>query len=306
MIIREEFALTMVENELKRNITTVIVGTTSREERCKLIKDLFSKLQAKTIAVDYNHEDGLFDISVLTDPFPNSVHISKAQFVSVLANKIGNASENILIDLTSLQHSVIIVLLNSICKSIKPAHLFATYVKPQQYINKDNLGRYVLSSQISEPAGIPGLVRQRQNKEVVIPFLGFEGNRLQNFVDNDNMTYEAIIPVIGFPSEDPEWQFDALRNCMQALETAGPDAVIRKCKSNSIFDALAILDEIKELYPDNNYVLLPLGIRPHTAACGLWAAKNKNARILYDYAVEAEERSAGVGDTIVYHLSRFI
>ncbi len=306
MLIREEFSLALVEEVLKQSVTTVIVGTTSHEERCNRIKELFAETQARIISVEYNHDDGVFTLSVLNEPIPYTTRTNNAQFASVLGNRMNGFSENILIDLTSLQHAVIIVLLNTICKELKPAHLFAAYVKPQRYVNKDNLGHYALSARVSEPAGIPGLIRKRQENEIVIPFLGFEGNRLQNFIDNDNMTYDAIVPVIGFPSEDPSWQFDALKNCMQALETAGPDSVIRKCKSNSIYDAITTLEEIRELYPDNNFVLLPLGIRPHTAACGLWAAKYRNVRILYDYAVEAEERSEGIGDAIVYHLSRFI
>lgn len=306
MLIREEFLLPLLEDELKKNITTVIVGTVSHEERCQKIKGLFAETDARIISVVYDHDTKKFTISVLSDPLSSSARLNSNQFASVLVNRINGFSKNILMDLTSLQHAVIIVLINTICNVIKPAHLFATYVKPKRYINKDNLGHYALSAYLSEPAGIPGLIRKRQDNEVVVPFLGFEGNRLQNFIDDDNMTYDVIVPVIGFPSEDPSWQFDALKNCMQALETAGPDSVIRKCKSNSIFDAIATLDDIKELYPDNNFVLLPLGIRPHTAACGLWATKNKNVRILFDYAVEAEERSEGVGDAIVYHLSRFL
>jgi len=307
MLIREEFSLPLVEEVLKQNVTTVIVGTTSHEERCKRVKELFANTQARIISVEYNHDDGVFSLSVLNESIPSTTtRTTTAQFASVLGNRINGFSKNILIDLTSLQHAVIIVLLNIICKSLKPAHLFAAYVKPQRYINKDNLGHYALSARVSEPAGIPGLIRKRQDKEIVIPFLGFEGNRLQNFIDNDNMTYDAIVPVIGFPSEDPSWQFDALKNCMHVLETAGPDSVIRKCKSNSIYDAIATLEEIRDLYPDNNFVLLPLGIRPHTAACSLWAAKYRNVPILYDYAVEADERSEGVGDAMVFHLSRFL
>lgn len=306
MIIREEYALPLVEKNLLDNVTAVIIGTTSQEERCGKIKDIFQNSNAKIISVDYDNSVERFSVSVLSDRVYNNAHPTKENFAGVFANKISGNTKSILIDLTSLQHSVIIVLLNIICNQIRPAHLFATYVKPQQYINRDNLGYYSFSSQVSEPAGIPGLIRQRKEHEIIIPFLGFEGDRLYNIVDSDNMTYESIIPIIGFPSENPTWQFEALRNCMKALDSACPDTEIRKCKSNSIFDALAVLDEIKELYPDKNFVLLPLGIRPHTAACGLWAAKNKNARILYDYVTEADQRSIGIGEAIVYHLSRFI
>ncbi len=125
MLIREEFSLPLVEEVLKQSITTVIVGTISHEERCHKIKDLFAETRARIISVEYNHEDRMFSLSVLSDPFPATARTSNAQFANVLGNRIDGFSENILIDLTSLQHAVIIVLLNTICNSIKPAHLFA-------------------------------------------------------------------------------------------------------------------------------------------------------------------------------------
>ena len=304
MIVREEYPLSAVEAVLKKDISVVIIGTSSCEERCQKIKDTFQDTGAMIVAVDYKHDEGKFHFSVLTDPLPSTFRPTKERFANLFASKLKGHDKNVLIDLTSLQHPVIIVLLNILFNKIRPAHLFAAYVKPKQYINRDELGKYNLTIGVSEPAGIPGLIRQRKDDEIVIPFLGFEGDRLHNIIED--MTYDSIIPIIGFPSEDPSWQFESLRNCMQVLESACPDAEIRKCKSNSIYDAIATLDEINALYPEKNFVLLPLGIRPHTAACGIWAAKHKNARVLYDYVVESDKRSVGTGDVIVYHLSRYI
>lgn len=304
MIVREEFALSAAEETLKKLVTTVIIGTATRDERCEKIKTVFENTNARVVSVDYDHDLSKFHIAVLNDPVQQKYHPSKDQFAGFFLRAIEGHAKNVLIDLTSLQHVVIMVLLNVLCKQVRPAHLFATYVKPQRYITRDSLGKYSFSTQIFEAEGIPGLIRQRKDNEIVVPFLGFEGDRLQNIIET--MTYERIIPVIGFPSEDPAWKFDALRNCMPVLDNACPDAEIRKCKANSIFDAIQILNEINDLYPEKNFVLLPLGIRTHTAACGLWAASRRNVRIIYDYATESDMRSEGIGDTIVYHLSRFL
>lgn len=304
MNIREEFAFDSVENSLKELITTVIVGPLSQEERCRKIRDAFGGTKAKIISIDYNHDTFSFRISNLNEKVKESYNSPKDKFPDFLSRSIAGYDKNILIDLTSLQHSVIMVLMGVLCNNIRPAHLFASYVKPKRYITRDELGKYNLSTEVSEPEGIPGLIRQRKENEVVIPFLGFEGDRLHNIIET--MTYDTIVPVIGFPSEDPAWQFDSLRNCMAVLNSACPDAEIYKCKSNSIYDAINVIRAISDLYPDKFFVLLPLGIRTHTAACGLWAAKHKNTRIMYDYAIETEIRSEGIGDAIIYHLSRFI
>ena len=303
MKIREEFNLSQLSSFLFSDLTTIITGSLSTDERCNLIKSMFDASGKEIISIDYDSMEEEYTLDIVGDPVPPS-HISKDVFLSVLKTKLSGHERSILIDLTSLQHAVIIVLLNYLCNSIKPAHLFASYVKPERYLERDFLGSYIISSTIFEPAGIPGIIRQQRDNEIVIPFLGFEGARLKNIIEN--MSYESIIPVIGFPSEDPMWQFDALRNCMQVLESSCPDADIKKCKSNSIYDALFLLDNIEEAYPGRNFVLIPLGIRPHTAACGIWASSHKNARIVYDFAVETEKRSDGIGEVLIYHLSRFI
>lgn len=304
-MVREEFSLSAVEKTLKESVTAVIIGTTLQEERCKEIGRIFQSTKAKIIAVDYDHEVERYRISVANDAISRATASTIECFPGFLANKISGYDENVLIDLTSLQHSVIIVLLNILCNQIKPARLFATYIKPERYITRDSLGKYDFTLKVSEPAGIPGLIHQRKSNEIIVPFLGFEGDRLQNIIES--MSYDAIVPVIGFPSEDPAWKFDALRNCMQTLDNMCPEAEIKKCKANSIYDAMATLDEINDLFPGKNFVLLPLGIRPHTAACGLWAATHKrNSRVLYDYVVETTQRSKGIGEAIVYHLSKFV
>lgn len=304
MNIREEFSLSEIDEALLQDVTTIIIGTHQDDARCKYLMDYFSKSKARIISVFFDHETSRFRIAILNDSIPNEVRPNQNQFTEFLAKQIDGYGKSILVDLTSLQHSVIIMLLNTLCTQIKPAHLFAAYVKPEEYSMRDSLGKYYFSENTSEPSGIPGLIRMRKNNEIVIPFLGFEGDRLRNIIEN--MEYDTIIPIIGFPSEDPSWQFDSLRNCMQVLDGICPDVEIKKCKSNSIYDAINMLNEIESLYPGRDFVLLPLGIRPHTAACAIWTSKRKNVRLVYDYPVEAANRSKGIGDVIIYHLSRFV
>jgi len=304
MKIREEFSFLAIEDSLKKDITAVIVGSGTQEDRSKKIANEFMNENVPVVCVDYTYETKKYSVSLLNDPYLFPASPSQSNLPGSLSRALQDHTRSILIDITSLQHPVIIVMLNMLRNHIKPAHLFASYVKPEQYLTRDNFGKYNFSTQVYEPAGIPGLIRQRKDREIVIPFLGFEGDRLQNIVEN--MSYQAMIPIIGFPSENPSWQFESLRNCMQVLESTYPNAEIKKCKANSIYDAVYVLDEIEELYPDGNFVLLPIGIRTHTAACGIWAAKRRNVRILYDYATETMQRSAGIGETIIYHLSRFL
>lgn len=303
MVIREEYPYSKLQDYLKREITAVIVGIDRTEDRCQFIYNEFTG-RVSIIAFGYDHACKKFIIEHLNQTPIQRASVSQSGIAGILSKYLQGGQKNILIDLTSLQHAAIISLLDLLLNKVKPAHLFATYVKPEAYLTRNDMGKYSFSKQIYEPAGIPNLVRQQKEKEIVIPFLGFEGERFQNIIQD--MTFEKVLPVIGFPSEDPAWQFEALRNCRQAIESTFPDAEIKKCKSNSIFDAIDVLNKIEECYPDNNFVLLPLGIRPHTAGCAIWAAPKKKARIIYDYATEVPNRAEGVSEIVAYHLSSFI
>ena len=144
-----------------------------------------------------------------------------------------------------------------------------------------------------------------KNNEIIIPFLGFDGDRLNNILEG--MTYDEVCPIIGFPSDNPYWQYESLRNCMLVLKHTASEQQIRKCKANSVFDALQTLDNILNDYPSKNFVLIPLGTRPHSAACAIFASKHiNNVRIIYDYAQEADICSQGVRSTTIYNVSQYL
>lgn len=151
---------------------------------------------------------------------------------------------------------------------------------------------------------IPGMAARNKSNEVIVPFLGFDGDRLTNILEG--MTYEDVCPIIGFPSDNPYWQFESLRNCMLVLKHTASEQNIRKCKANSVFDALQILDDILSDHLSRNFVLIPLGTRPHSAACAIFASKHKNVRIIYDYAQEAPVCSRGVRSATIYNVSQYL
>lgn len=120
------------------------------------------------------------------------------------------------------------------------------------------------------------------------------------------MDYDEVCPIIGFPSDNPYWQFESLRNCMLVLKHTASEQKIRKCKANSVFDALQTLDGILTDHPSRNFVLIPLGTRPHSAACAIFASRCQNVRIIYDYAQESPVCSRGVRSATIYNVSQYL
>ena len=107
MIIREEFPFSAVEEVLKNDVSVVIIGTSSCEERCQKIHNTFRNTGSMVISVDYKHDESKFYCSILSDPLPTVMRLPKEKFAGIFASKLKGHSKNVLIDLTSLQHSVI-------------------------------------------------------------------------------------------------------------------------------------------------------------------------------------------------------
>ena len=91
---------------------------------------------------------------------------------------------------------------------------------------------------------------------------------------------------------------------MDMLQSEARDVAIHKCFSEGIFSAVNLLEST--ISQDEKIVLAPLGTRPHSMACAIFACRRQNARIIYDFVIENENRAVGISNITIYHLSSFI
>ena len=232
------------------------------------------------MSIDYDLSTKLYSISYTVGGTTTTKRAQFSNVPQVLESMPGISFKNILVDITSLQHSVIMFMMNTLLTKIRVARLFLSYVKPLEYLNRN------------------------KSNEVIVPFLGFDGDRLNNILEG--MDYDEVCPIIGFPSDNPYWQFESLRNCMLVLKHTASEQKIRKCKANSVFDALQTLDGILSDHPSRSFVLIPLGTRPHSAACAIFASRYQNVRIIYDYAQESPVCTHGVRSATIYNVSQYL
>ena len=302
---REEYKLEDMAEFLRQNLTLIIRGSKSIEDRSHYINDYFQETVIPNISIEYDLSTKLYTIQYMVGGIVTTKRSQFSNFSVVLESMPNISFKNVLVDITSLQHSVIMFIMNILLTKIRIAHLFLSYVKPLEYLNRTPSGKYEFYSKTFPAAMIPGMAARNKKNEIIIPFLGFDGDRLNNILEG--MTYDEVCPIIGFPSDNPYWQFESLRNCMLVLKHTASEQQIRKCKANSVFDALQTLDNILADYPSQNFVLIPLGTRPHSAACAIFASKHlNNVRIIYDYAQETDICSRGVRSTTIYNVSQYL
>ena len=133
--------------------------------------------------------------------------------------------------------------------------------------------------------------------------MGFEGVRLKGILETVH-SFEKLIPIVAFPSGTPQWYNVTMWNSMDILQSEGKNLSVYKCYSESIFDAVNLLDKV--ICQDETVVLAPLGTRPHSMACAIFACLHEATRILYDFVIESDHRAIGISEITIYHLTSFI
>lgn len=132
--------------------------------------------------------------------------------------------------------------------------------------------------------------------------LALRVNRLKNIIEGIN-ELKSLKAIVAFPIDTHEWYHTTMWNSMDILSESN-SPIIKKCSSESVFEALHLLETTID--KDENNVLAPLGTRPHSLACAIFATRNDKIRVIHDYAIEHEIRTTGVEKIFIYHLSNFL
>lgn len=303
--IREEFTWQEVNSYLQNHVTTAFVGP-AIDDRSSLFPSIWKSRNCNLVHLSVGRD--LKDIQirrtvkgVLADRRTPPLLPGLRDFLLSIKDDLGV----VCVDTSSLQHPVLMYLTQLLVVDIKPTRLFATYAQPEAYVGKEEIETDLLSEELLGLRAVPGFTRRVRSEPIrLMAFLGFEGDRLAKIVE-DLAQVDKVTPIVGFPSFHPGWQTRSLRNCMRGIESVGATSDIHKCCADSIFAAYDLAAKRK---PPNGYTyaLAPLGTRPHSMACALYASKYPETRLIYDHPVELANRSKGIAVCKAYHLSSFL
>lgn len=302
--VKEEFLFEEVEEYILNNVTIAFVGPRIDERTTAVFNKIEKSIKCVELRYCYDTKriELVPDGDVLLKRTSDGIDFAK---YLIWLKRYGFDYRNVLIDLSSLQGPSIMLLLVALLRNneCKPAKLFTAYARPVKYIfNEDD--RYEFSMSYGEAASIPGLVARRREKETLVTFLGFEGARLREVIGDSQ--YSSVIPVIGFPSDEPKWQFETLKYSKEAIYEQTAQNNIEKCKANSVFDAYLLLEKIVGNSVDN-FVIAPIGTKPHLVAATLFVIKNSNrCRLIYDFVEQKKNQTEGVHSIKVSHLSSYL
>lgn len=302
-MIKEEYNYYDVEDYLISSIDLLISGFPQNEERSKFFYDIWFN-EAKDILlvnIDENevaHMRYIHDRNILYDD-----QFDLCMGLPRILRALGVTERNVLLDLSSLSHVLIMFITKQLLTNVTPRALFAAYIRPEQYKSQSGTIGYGLSEQICAVESVPGFAKRESDNQKLCAFLGFEGIRLKNVLETMH-SIDKLMPIVAFPLGAPQWFNVTMWNSMDVLQSEATNVSVYKCFSESIFDAVILLNEI--VSQEDKVVLAPLGTRAHSMACAIFACHHQATRIVYDFAKENDDRTTGISDIMVYHLSSFI
>jgi hypothetical protein len=303
-MIKEEFDFKDIDDFLYNDVDYLFAGIQGEEERSSFFFNNWNDRKKSIINIYFVNE-----IQVRIICYKNQKCISEKTIdylieLPRILSEYGINGKNILMDISSLDHVLIMCLTRIFITDLHPKKFFAVYIRPEQYCNQS--GGSIDSSLCEKFMGvkaIPGFVRREQSDQKLCSFIGFEGRRLTGILEVVH-DVEIMYSVIAFPSGSPHWYRVTIWNSMDILKTESPEFVLYKCLSESVFGAIDLLNKL--FHKEDNVVLVPLGTRPHSLACAIYCCDHQNAGIIYDYAIEKKKRTVGISDIKVYHLSSFV
>ncbi|MCS0627871.1 hypothetical protein NX786_00725 [Telluria mixta] len=254
-------------------------------------------------------------VSYDSDTFTLKVgdHAYKADSVIDLPRDLRASS--VLLDATTLEFPEIVLILhayNSLPRGRKPRCVFI-YTEPEGYTKKppDEVitpgVAFNLSSHFKAKNPIPPYTSMFRvdTKARLIAFLGFEGSRLSQVLnDEDGHYYHKVTVVFGMPPFQASWDLHALMANYRLLQRENTS--VRYCSASNPRAAYRLLHEAHHANiggETNRLAVAPFGTKPMALGAALYCVENSAfLRIVYDHPVRLKGRSFGVNRTHLYEV----
>lgn len=268
-MIKEEYSFCHIDDYLYDNIDLLIAGfPTKEEERSVYFSKLWESKKKDVLYLAMKNNDtvqiGEMVDGIVKPKFTRDLCVGLPK----LLNRIGVSNKNILLDMSSLDNVLIMFMTKQLLTKVTPNSLFASYIRPEKYKSESGNVGYELCEKIGAVDAVPSFTKREAENQTLCAFLGFEGVRLKGVLEAVH-GFDKLIPIVAFPSGAPQWYNVTMWNSMDVLQSEGKNLSVHKCYSESVFEAVNLLDNI--IAQDETVVLAPLGTRPHSMACAIFA-----------------------------------
>lgn len=216
----------------------------------------------------------------------------------------------VLLDATTLNSIELALIMRGYMDAQKSVEFDILYAEPGEYAPKrdesdaSNNHAFELSTNLLEESyTVPGfkhLLKSDKEAHVII-VAGFEKERLGALLNGiESHHIKECTLIFGIPPFQPSMEIHSLMQNAPLLDNKTIQTIDFTGANNPI-STFRMIDSIKQSLGDNEVLeLAPIGPKPSTLACALYAAHDKSVGLRYDFPKPAINRTVGIGRSCLY------
>jgi hypothetical protein len=282
-----------------RDFSLAIVGVTV-DDRGDAARRWCQERSRSCVTLTYEPETTMF--------FLDNVRTAPDQLHSIFR---GVVSGSILIEATTLGF----VEISHCCRSLLASgrtSLDILYVEPLRYVvphpsDKILLKRDFSLTDVVRPfSGVPGWIRRLtpERKQNIVFFLGFEGERLDQAIEQLIVTPRNCSVVFGVPAFRPGWEMNAFANNIQRITESKLRGGVNFCGADNPAAVVNLLRGLTESFGrSEDLFAVPIGTKPHAIGVALFAATEPTLGLVYDFPERKRNRSQSEGTWHLFEAS---
>lgn len=210
------------------------------------------------------------------------------------------AHQSILLEATTLGFVEILLCCRALRQTAQSA-VSLVYTEPKNYYRPRrsqivHRRDFELSNEVEEFMAVPGntilLSADRAVKSVV--FVGFEGQRLNRFLEQTGIPASKCSIVFGVPAFRPGWEMDSFANNFRVLKGDQMAGRIHFCAAQNPLSAYETLKRIYNSCSGERLLVTPIGTKPHGIGSAFFLSEHPDVGVIYDNPKRKENRSNSV------------
>jgi hypothetical protein len=210
------------------------------------------------------------------------------------------ANKSVLLEATTLGFVEILLCCRAL-KQVGQGAVTLIYTEPKNYYQprRSEIAHrrdFELTHEVENFMAVPGntllLSTDRPIKTVV--FLGYEGQRLNRFMEQTGIPASKYSIVFGVPAFHPGWEMDAFSNNLLFLKGEQMAGKIHFCGAQNPLSAYLMIENIYKSCNAERLLITPIGTKPHGIGSALFLCEHLDVGVIYDNPKRKKGRSDSV------------
>lgn len=240
-----------------------------------------------------------------------SITINNREYVAQqIKSQLNIQYKKVLFETTTMGFTEILLLTKQLLHSNEFIEIDYLYLEPKSYAreqsdilisNRD----FSLTDEVEGYFAVPGYASLfRNNLTKTVFLLGYEGQRLEMAIEQQNVIPDECFYIFGVPAFKPGWEMNSFANNVKVLKDRNQYmSNVLYAGANNPFSVYECLDEIySSLNNGEKLHICPIGTKPHAIGALIYCCFNNNISLMFDYPKKKEGRSLDSSRIHIYKL----